>query len=103
MPYYKSAFKIKSTSSVLKVLSAFAHEQLNANQAHPINSPHFNIYFSLNDLQAIRQDNESVYGLLSISMLLTVWKAKSKHLLKTMMLSVNCFILRALGSKDMVD
>lgn len=62
MPYCKSALQNKAMSSVQEVLSAFVREQCNANQAHPINARHFNFDGGLNDLRAIRQDNESVYG-----------------------------------------
>ena len=62
MPYCDSALKIEKTATPSEVLSEFAKEQFNANQAHPIDGRKFNIDAGMNDLRAIQQVKPDTYG-----------------------------------------
>ena len=43
MLYCDSALKIEATATAIEILSTFANEQCNANQAHPIDDRQLNV------------------------------------------------------------
>tara|TARA_R110000765_G_scaffold425778_1_gene539568 strand:- start:2630 stop:2956 length:327 start_codon:yes stop_codon:yes gene_type:complete len=61
MPHSKSAIKIEAPTTENEVLSAFAKEQSNANQAPTLDGRQFNAYVRLNDLRAIQQVDASIF------------------------------------------
>jgi hypothetical protein len=62
MPYCNLALKIKKSVASSNVLSTFAKEHFNANEAYPLDKKQFNIDGGLNDLRAIQQMELDTYG-----------------------------------------
>ncbi|GAA0852409.1 hypothetical protein [Aliiglaciecola litoralis] len=62
MPYCGTAIKLEAPITAREILSMFAKEQCNANQAHPLDERQFNIDGGLNDVRAIQQDDARIYG-----------------------------------------